>query len=185
MTTELTMTGLRAQLPAYANDIKLNLSNVLDSDDATLNRGQRLLVALASAYATRNAQLQQALEHEARAGGLDAQAFNAARIAVSVMAMNNVYYRFIHLAHDAELSKLPARLRMQGLLNHGIAKADFELMALGVSAINGCGMCIEAHVKEVQKHGLSINAVQEVARIAAVIHAGAQVLALTETASAL
>jgi lipoyl-dependent peroxiredoxin subunit D len=45
-----------------------------------------------------------------------------------------------------------------------------------VSAINGCGMCIESHEHEVVKKGVSKEAVQDVIRIASVIHAVAAVI---------
>jgi alkyl hydroperoxide reductase subunit D len=56
----------------------------------------------------------------------------------------------------------------------GIAKVDFELYSLAVSAINGCGMCMDAHVHEVAKAGVSRVGVQSAIRIASVIHAVAQ-----------
>src|SRR5204862_96628 len=70
---------------------------------------------------------------------------SAAHAAASIMAMNNVYYRFLHLVEDAEYAKLPARLRMNVIGSPGIARADFELLALAVSAINGCGTCVASH----------------------------------------
>ena len=72
----------------------------------------------------------------------------AAKGAASIMAMNNVYYRSMHLIEDKEISKLPAKLRMNIIGKPGIPKVDFELMSLAVSAISGCGMCINAHIQE-------------------------------------
>src|SRR5687768_17951280 len=47
---------------------------------------------------------------EAEADGkLSAEAADAARAAAAVMAMNNVYYRFVHLASNPEYATLPAR----------------------------------------------------------------------------
>ena len=63
------------------------------------------------------------------------------------MAMNNVYYRFVHLASNPEYGTLPAKLRMNIIASHGIEKADFELFSLAVSAMNGCGLCIDSHEK--------------------------------------
>jgi alkyl hydroperoxide reductase subunit D len=60
----------------------------------------------------------------------------------------------------------------------GIAKIDFELMCLAVSAINGCGMCIEAHNHELIKAGASKLALQSAARIGAVVNAAAQAVFL-------
>jgi lipoyl-dependent peroxiredoxin subunit D len=86
------------------------------------------------------------------------------------MGMNNIYYRFTHLVGDEEYRRLPARLRMQAIANPGVPKADFELMALAVSAINGCGACLEAHNRQVLEHGLVREAVQDAVRIAAILN---------------
>ncbi|MBV8061678.1 MAG: carboxymuconolactone decarboxylase family protein, partial [Alphaproteobacteria bacterium] len=98
--------------------------------------------------------------------------------AATVMAMNNIYYRFIHYTHDEDIKKMPARLRMNVIGNPGIDKHDFELMALAVSAINGCGMCMEAHTQSAIKVGLSKASVQSSIRIAAVIFAAAQAVSI-------
>ena len=92
------------------------------------------------------------------------------------LSMNNIYYRFIHLAGNVEYGKLPARLRMTVIGSPGIDKADFELLSLAVSAINGCGMCIDSHEKILIKAGFSTNAIQDAVRIASVMHAVAVVL---------
>ena len=107
---------------------------------------------------------------------LDAKELAAAKAAAAVMAMNNVYYRFLHLVENDEYGKLPAKLRMSAIGSHGINRADFELWCLAVSAINGCGMCIESHDKAVRKEGISAEQVQAAVRIAAVVNAAAAVL---------
>jgi alkyl hydroperoxide reductase subunit D len=92
------------------------------------------------------------------------------------MGMNNVYYRFLHLVEDEEYAKLPARLRMNVLGSPGVAKADFELLSLAVSAVNGCGKCVASHERALRQHGVPREAVQSAVRIASVIHAVAGVL---------
>jgi AhpD family alkylhydroperoxidase len=47
---------------------------------------------------------------------------------------------------------------------------------LAVSAINGCGMCIESHEKAVRKEGIAAEQVQAAVRIAAVVNAAAAIL---------
>ena len=58
-------------------------------------------------------------------------------------------------------------------------------MSLAESAINGCGMCMEAHVFEVAKAGISKTGVQSCIRIAAVINAAAQAVAIGQLPSTL
>jgi len=53
---------------------------------------------------------------------------------------------------------------------------------LAVSAVNGCGMCLESHEKTLRKHGLSAQPIQSAARIAAVIHAVAVALEQADVA---
>lgn len=173
---------LRGNLPDYARDIKINLGNVLTLDGAPeLSIAQIYGIALASAYATKNADLVSAMEDEASTILTDVDV-SAVKGAVAIMGMNNIYYRFVHLSGDKEFSTMPANLRMNVINSSGAQKVDFELYSLAVSAINGCGMCIEAHARGLEKEGVSKKGIQSAIRIAAVINATAQVLAIEETA---
>jgi alkyl hydroperoxide reductase subunit D len=58
---------------------------------------------------------------------------------------------------------------MNVIANPGVDKNDFELWSLAVSAINGCGTCIDAHEKALQKNGVSAEAIQTAVRFAAII----------------
>lgn len=170
---------LKNQLPDFAKDIRLNLGSVLSPEGAPeLGKNQILGVALAVAYATKHPEVIANIEAEA-AEVLSEAELLAAKSAASIMAMNNIYYRFVHLSGDAEYKKMPAKLRMNVIGAPGIEKVDFELYSLAVSAINGCGMCIESHVHEVEKGGLSKVAVQSAIRVAAVVNAAAQALAIS------
>jgi alkyl hydroperoxide reductase subunit D len=168
--------SITQQLPEHAKDLSLNLRNVLTSQGAPgLSDSQIWMTALASAEAARYDGLLRAL-HALAASRLDAASIRAARTAAALMAMNNVYYRFTHLVEDSEYGTMPARLRMNALANPGIASPDFELLALAVSAINGCGRCITAHEAQLRKHGFNREAIQSAVRIAAVVQAVAVVL---------
>jgi len=169
----MTLDELKGTLPDYAKDLKLNLSGVLTSPNLTPQ--QTWGTALASAIASRNETLTKVIASEAVAH-LEPAAFNAAKAAAAIMGMNNIYYRFVHLSGTPDFKQLPARLRMNVIGNPGVDKLDFELWSLAVSAINGCGMCIEAHEREVLGKGATKEAVQDVVRIAAVLHAVAATL---------
>jgi lipoyl-dependent peroxiredoxin subunit D len=171
-----TLENLREALPGYARDLQLNLGTVLSPAGAPdLSERQIWAVALAAAAASRNPAFTRDLQTLA-ARHLDAAHVSAAHAAAAIMAMNNVYYRFLHLVEDEEYGKLPARLRMSVIGNPGIAKADFELLALAVSAINGCGSCVAAHERQLRQHGVTREAVQSAVRIAATVHAVARAL---------
>jgi len=179
----MSLNDIKSQLGDYAKDIKLNLGNVLSEEGAAgLTLNQIYATALACAYATKSGAVIAAIYGEVAAVLSDAE-IHAAKAAATIMGMNNIYYRFVHLVSDKEFGKLPAHLRMQVIGNPGIDKADFELMSLAVSAINGCGMCMDAHVHEVMKGGISRVGVQSGIRIAAVVNAAAQAVAI-EQASA-
>lgn len=171
-----TLDSIRSSIPDYARDLSLNLGSVLAPTGAPgLTETQIWALALASAIASRNVSFTRDMESIA-ATHLDPANVKAARSAAAIMGMNNVYYRFLHLVGDAEYAQLPARLRMNVIGSPGIAKVDFELLSLAVSAINGCGMCIESHEKQLRQHGLTREAVQSAVRIAATVHAVARVL---------
>jgi lipoyl-dependent peroxiredoxin subunit D len=172
----MSLDTLRDSIPDYARDLKLNLGSVLSPAGAPgLTEKQIWGVAVASAIASRNVELSRQIEALA-AAQLDEAYLNASRAAAAIMGMNNIYYRFLHLVEDADYAQMPARLRMNAIGNPGIAKLDFELLSLAVSAVNGCGMCIVAHEKTLRKHEVSREAIQSVVRIAATIHAVAGVL---------
>ncbi len=164
-------------IPSYAKDIKINLQTLLNSENQTLSSKQIFGCALASAYATKEKNLIEVFQAEAQKF-LSESEITATKTATCLMAMNNVYYRFVHLSEDEEYSQMHAGLRMKGIADHGIEKVDFEIFSLAVSIINGCGMCIDAHAKQLEKHGFSKTQVQMVAKIAAVVNAAAQVLTI-------
>jgi alkyl hydroperoxide reductase subunit D len=169
----MSLQTLRDRLPEHAKDIKLNLGTL--AAEPVLSEKQRAGTFIASALGARNPEVAAAILAEF-APKLDARELAAAKAAAAVMAMNNVYYRFLHLVENEEYGKLPAKLRMSAIGSHGISRADFELWCLAVSAINGCGMCLESHDKAVRKEGLSAEQVQAAVRIAAVVNAAAAIL---------
>jgi len=169
----MSLQALRDRLPDYARDIKLNLGSL--AGEQVLNEKQKAGTFIAAALGARNAEVAAAVMAEF-APRLDAKELAAAQSAAAVMGMNNVYYRFLHLVGNEEYGKLPAKLRMNAIATHGIARADFELWCLAVSAINGCGMCIVSHEKAVREAGITAEQVQAAVRIAAVVNAAAAVL---------
>lgn len=171
-----TLDTIRDAIPDYARDLKLNLGSVLATTGAPgLTEKQIWAVALASAIASRNVPFTRDIESLA-AVHLDAAYVNGAKAAASIMGMNNIYYRFLHLVEDPEYAQMPARLRMNIIGNPGIDKQDFELLSIAVSAINGCGTCVASHERTLRKHGMGREAVQSAVRIAATVHAVARVL---------
>jgi alkyl hydroperoxide reductase subunit D len=177
----VTLEDIKGRLPEYAKDLKLNLSSILNTPDG-MTPQQLWGSLLVAAIASRNAALLQAVVHDASAH-LDEAAVNGAKAAAAMMAMNNVYYRFLHLASNKEYGKFPARLRMNIIANPGVDKVDFELWSLVVSAINGCGICIDSHEKLLLDQGMAKTTIQHGVRIGSVIHAIAVTLDAEDTFS--
>ncbi|WP_149539417.1 carboxymuconolactone decarboxylase family protein [Siccirubricoccus phaeus] len=168
----MSLEALRNRLPEYAKDQKLNLGSL--ATEPVLTEQQRAGTFVASALASRNPHVIRSLIDEF-GPKLSPEALNAAKAAASIMGMNNIYYRFTHLVHG-DYAQMPAKLRMNVMAKPGVEKVDFELWSLAVSAINGCGMCMESHEKVLLQHGVSKEAVQAAVRIAAVVHAVAATL---------
>ena len=159
--------------PEYAKDLKLNLGAVLRQTELT--ERQTWGTAVSSAMASRNRRVLEAVLAEA-ARHLDEPALFAAKAAAAIMGMNNIFYRFRHLSTNEKYGSMPARLRMQVIRTHGSDPVDFELWCVAVSAINGCGVCVDAHEKVLQEKGVGEETILAAVRIASVIHALAAVM---------
>lgn len=169
----MSLDALRDAIPDYARDIRLNLGTL--AAESALSDQQKYGTFLASAYGARNRRVISAIDQWTE-DKLSAEARTAAKAAAAIMAMNNVYYRATHLMSAPDYAKMPAKLRMNVIASPGVEKADFELWSLAVSAVNGCGACLDSHEKVVRKAGLSAEQVQAALRIAAVVNAAAAVM---------
>ena len=158
---------IKGMLPAYAKDMRLNFSTVLTEAGAPgLTSKQIAAIAVSVALSTKCKVLVEQMEVFAQ-DFLTEEEYQGAQIATSIM--NNIYYRFTHLVSNDEYTKLPARLRMNQMANPGLDKATFELASIAVSAVNGCGMCVDSHEKNLRDLGVSSQGIQSAVRIAAVL----------------
>lgn len=160
-------------LPAFASDQKQNLTAL--AAETILSEQQKWGCFLASAYAIGEPSVVAALENETDLR-LSVEAVIAVKSATAIMAMNTVYYRAINLLQNHDYRAAPVGLDMTALTNPGVDKIDFELWALAVSAVQGCGSCLNAHEAELHKRGVSLSRVQAAIRIAAVVHAVSSVV---------
>ena len=164
---------LKAALPDYAKDLKLNLGSL--ANETSLNDQQKWGTFLACAFAIGEPKTIHAMVGETE-GKLTPEAARAAKAAASIMGMNNVYYRFTHLVHNETYRTMPAKLRMQVIGAPGVEKGDFELWCMAVSAVNGCGMCMESHERVLRETGFTSEQIQACVRIGAVVNAVARTL---------
>jgi alkyl hydroperoxide reductase subunit D len=181
----MSLENLKNALPEYAKDLKLNLSNL--AAEPALTEQQRAGTFIVAALASPSPTVIEALAAEfapklapaaTRCGEGSSRDHGDEQylLPAAIMAMNNIYYRFVHLVSAPDYKSMPAKLRMSVIGRPGVEKTDFELWSLAVSAINGCGMCVDAHERELRKAGVGTEAVQAVVRIAAVVHAVAATL---------
>ncbi len=173
----MSVENLKAALPEYAKDLKLNLGSITRS--TVLNQEQLWGTLLAGAAATRNTQVLAEIGAEA-ADILSAEAYQAALGAAAIMGMNNVFYRgrgFLEGQYD----DLRPGLRMNIIGNPGVDKANFELWSFAVSSINGCSHCMVAHEHALREAGVSREVVLEALKAAAIVSGVAQAVVASQT----
>ncbi|MEV0225490.1 alkyl hydroperoxide reductase [Streptomyces sp. NPDC050704] len=164
----MSLDALKSAIPDYAKDLRLNLGSVIG--DSELPEQQLWGTVLACAIASRSPRVLRELEEEANAK-LSPEAYTAAKTTAAVMAMNNVFHRTRHLLSDPEYGNLRAGLRTNVIGDPGVAKVDFELWSVAVSAINGCGQCLDHHEQVLRRAGVDRETIQEAFKIAAVVQA--------------
>lgn len=169
----MSLEAIKNRIPDYAKDIKLNISGLANED--TLSAQQFWGTMVACALAGGNDFVIREVMEEAQQN-LSVEAMTAAKSAASIMAMNNVYYKFVGMSANQEYKTMPAKLRMNVIGNPGVDKADFELWSLAVSAMNGCKFCVDAHENTLKSHDIGSSHVQTAVRIAAVMAAASAVL---------
>jgi lipoyl-dependent peroxiredoxin subunit D len=162
---------VKAALPEYAKDTKLNLDAVINR--STLSKEEAEACALAAAVASGNGKIVGLLM-----GHMEDQVeMQAALTAASLMAMNNVWYPFVEMAEDANLAGLPAQLRMNAIASHGgTTKARFESYSLAASIVGKCHFCVKAHYDTLRKEGYTVEQLRDIGRIAAVMTSVCRIL---------
>jgi len=171
---EMNLEALLDTIPGHAKDLKLNFSSVV-TQQTELTPAQAWGTAVAAAYAAGNPQLLKAIFEQATQH-LSEQSLEAAKGAAAIMGMNNIYYRFLHLTSNEKYRTIPARLRMNIMRTHGVDHLDFELWSTAVSAINGCGACVDSHEKVLREKGIGEEKILAAVRIASVVHGIARTL---------
>ncbi|PZQ47695.1 MAG: alkyl hydroperoxide reductase [Micavibrio aeruginosavorus] len=169
----MSLENIKNAIPDYAKDIKLNVSGI--ANEETLTAQQFWGTMLACAMTGGNETVITNVVAEASAN-LSPEAVAAAKSAASIMAMNNVYYKFVGMSANPEYKTMPAKLRMNVIGNPGVDKGDFELWSLAVSAMNGCKYCVDAHEAQLKAHGIDSVKIQTAVRIASVMAAASAVL---------
>jgi lipoyl-dependent peroxiredoxin subunit D len=162
---------LKAGLPDYAKDTRLNIDSVVKR--STLDPVEAQCVALAAVFATGNSKLWTWVQTQIE----DAKEAEAAITAASLMAMNNTWYPYVEMAEDENLKGLPAQLRMNAIATHGgTTKARFEAYSLAASIVGKCHFCVKAHYDTLRQEGYTVEQLRDIGRIASVMTAVSRVM---------
>ncbi|MGN6179620.1 MAG: carboxymuconolactone decarboxylase family protein [Mucilaginibacter sp.] len=151
----------------YLRDFKLNFTSILTSE--YLSAKECALLALSIAVNNNNNPLIQYYTRVAEAQGATAEEIAEPAACASLLASNNVFYRFRHFTQKEKYSQIPARIRMQIMMKPVTGKEFFELMSLAVSAVNGCEMCVNAHEDSLIKMGTTDERIFDAVRIASLV----------------
>ena len=88
----------------------------------------------------------------------------------SLMATNNVLFRFKHVADNENYKSIPAGIRMSIKLNPILGTEFYEILSLVISSINGCTACINEHEKHAVVAGATEQKIFDAIRLGAIVH---------------
>jgi len=151
----------------YLRDLRINVTNALKYENLT--KKESYLLAFAVAVNEKHASLKTAFEALARAEGATEAEIAETIACVSLLNVNNVFYRFRHFTRKEYYEQTPAGIKMSIMMNPVLGKEFFELISLAVSALNGCEMCVNAHEESILKIDGSQVRIYDAVRVAAVI----------------
>ena len=158
----------------YLRDLKLNFTSTLISEH--LSAKECALIALSAAINNNNIPLTAYFTGYAEAQGATTAETAEAAGCASLLASNNIFYRFRHFTQKEKYTQIPARIRMQLMMRPVTGKEFFELMSLAISAINGCEMCVNAHEDSLIKLGTTEERIFDAVRIASLVTATGKVI---------
>ena len=158
----------------YLRDFKLNFTSILNSEH--LSGKECALLALAIAVNNNNTPLIKYYTKVAETHGAIPEEVAEPAACASLLASNNVFYRFRHFTQKEKYSQIPARIRMQIMMRPVTGKEFFELMSLAVSAVNGRKMCVNAHEDSLIKMGATEERIFDAVRIASLVTAAGKVI---------
>ncbi|WP_018341537.1 carboxymuconolactone decarboxylase family protein [Cytophaga aurantiaca] len=151
----------------YIRDLKVNVGNVLVTTHLT--EKESALLALSISANQKNNILIAGFQKLATEKEASVEEQNEAISCASLLAGNNVFYRFRHFQQKESYNTMQAKIKMNIMMKPVLGKEFFELMSLAISAVNGCEMCVNAHEQSVRELGATEERVWDAIRLAAVI----------------
>lgn len=165
---------LNATDAKYLKDAKLNFNSTLTS--AHLSEKECGLIGLSIAANNQNAILIKFYKNYAVQNGATEDEIAEAVGCASLLASNNIFYRFRHFTQKEKYGQIPARIRMQIMMKPVTGKEFFELLSLAVSAVNGCEMCVNAHEDSLIKLNTAEERIFDAVRIASLVTATGKII---------
>jgi alkyl hydroperoxide reductase subunit D len=147
----------------YLKDLKINVGNALKYE--SLSEKESALLALSVAINEKTKTLENALIEKARLAGASQEEILETYACVSLLNVNNVFYRFRHFTKKEYYQTTPAGIKMTVMGNPTIGKEFFELMSLGISSLNGCELCVNAHEESLIKMGTGQQRIYDAVRL--------------------
>lgn len=148
-------------------DLSLNFKKVLE--DSPLEPQERFMNLLAVSVALENKHMVELAKSILIELGTSHEVIQESAEVAGIMGMNNVYYKFkSFLPPEVAADYQRAGLRMNSLGKPVSGKKDFEMLSLSVSIVNACPVCVASHEKAVRDHGVSVDKIHDLARLAAV-----------------
>jgi alkyl hydroperoxide reductase subunit D len=159
----LALEGMAKTDARYLKDLKINVSNSLKYD--TLSNKESFLLALAVTINEKIKTLEHSFIEKAKDEGATEDEILETYACVSLLNVNNVFYRFRHFTKKEFYESTPAGIKMSIMANPVMGKEFFELMSLGISALNGCELCVTSHEASLVKLGTSPQRIYDTVRL--------------------
>ncbi|MFW5759518.1 MAG: carboxymuconolactone decarboxylase family protein [Cyclobacteriaceae bacterium] len=151
----------------FIKDLKVNVKNVLVSDH--LNEKEAALLGLAIAINQNNNILVDYFTDLSKEKEATEAEIADAVACASLLASNNVFYRFRHFTQKEKYEQLPARIKMNIMMKPVLGKEFFELVSLAVSAVNGCEQCVKSHEQSLIDLGSNEERIFDAVRLSSVV----------------
>jgi lipoyl-dependent peroxiredoxin subunit D len=151
----------------YLRDLRINSNNALSFQN--LSKKESALLALATAINEKNKALMATFRKKAEEQGATQQEIADIIACVSLLNINNVFYRFRHFVKKDYYNQTPAGIKMNIMMGPSIGKEFFELVSLAVSALNGCEMCVNSHEESLIKLNTTQARIYDAVRLAALM----------------
>ncbi len=151
----------------YIRDLKVNFKNTLTSEKLT--EKETALIGLSIAVNENNSVLTTYFVDLATSKEASESEVADTVACASLLASNNVLYRFRHYTGQEIYDQLPAKIKMNIMMNPSTGKELFELISLAVSAANGCERCVNAHEHSLKEMGTSEERIFDAIRLTSVL----------------